>query len=87
LELEMPLRLEAVDDQNPNRVALMHGPVALFAVGTPPSRITRKQLLAAAVSPQAKEDWIVRTDEGTFTMRAFASIMSEDYRLYQSVEG
>ncbi|MGA8270293.1 MAG: beta-L-arabinofuranosidase domain-containing protein [Candidatus Sulfotelmatobacter sp.] len=87
LELEMPLRLEAVDDQNPNRVALMHGPVALFAVGTPPSRITRKQLLAATVSPQAQEDWTVQTDEGTFTMRAFASIMSEDYRLYQSVEG
>ncbi len=86
-EMEMPLRLEAVDGQSPNRVALMRGPVALFAVENFPSRLTRKQLLAATVSGQSKEDWTVRTDEGTFTMRPFASIMSENYRLYQTVEG
>jgi hypothetical protein len=28
--------LEAVDDQNPNNVALMRGPIALFAVGEIP---------------------------------------------------
>jgi uncharacterized protein len=87
LELEMPLRLDAVDKENPNRVALMHGPIALFAVGDIPSRITRAQLLAATPAPQSKEDWLVRTDGGTLTMRPFASIMSEGYRLYQTVEG
>jgi uncharacterized protein len=87
LELEMPLRLEAVDDQNPNRVALMHGPIALFGVGDIPSRITRQQLLAATMAPQSKEDWIVRTDNGVLNLRPFASIMSESYRLYQTVEG
>jgi hypothetical protein len=86
LELEMPLRLEAVDNENPNRVALMHGPITLFAVGDIPSRITRAQLLAATPAPQSKEDWLVRTDSGTLTMRPFASIMSENYRLYQTVE-
>jgi hypothetical protein len=86
LELEMPLRLDAVDNENPNRVALMHGPIALFAVGDMPSRITRAQLLAATPAPQSKEDWLVRTDSGTLTMRPFASIMSENYRLYQTVE-
>ena len=87
LELEMALRLEAVDDQTPNRVALMRGPVALFGIAPIPARITRKQLLAATATPHSKEDWTVQTDGGTLTMRPFASIMSETYRLYQTVEG
>jgi len=85
-ELEMPLRLEAVDQQNPNNVALMHGPVALFGVGEIPTRITRKQLLAASQVAQSSSDWSVRTDAGTLTLRPFASIMSEDYRLYHRVD-
>jgi hypothetical protein len=87
VEFEMPLRLEAVDGQNLNRVALLHGPMALFAVGSLPSRIKRDQLLAATRVAPSAEDWLVRTDEGTFTLRPFASIMSENYRLYQTVEG
>jgi uncharacterized protein len=87
VEFEMPLRLEAVDEQNPNRVALMHGPIALFAVGTMPSRIKRNQLLAATRVAPLADDWLVHTDEGGLTLRAFASIMSENYRLYQTVEG
>jgi uncharacterized protein len=87
VEFDMPLRLEAVDGQNPNRVALMHGPIALFGTGSIPSRIKRDQLLAATRVPQSAEDWLVRTDGGTLTLRPFASIMSEDYRLYQMVEG
>ena len=87
LELEMPLRLEAVDDVTPDRVALMYGPIALFGVGNIPSKITRQQLLAATPAPQSKVDWIVRTDNGTLRLRPFSSIMSEEYRLYQTVEG
>jgi DUF1680 family protein len=87
VEFELPLRLEAVDQQFPNRVALMHGPIALFAVGDIPSRITRNQLLAAARITPSGEDWLVRTDNGTLTLRPFAAIMSENYRLYQLVEG
>jgi DUF1680 family protein len=87
VELEMPLRLEAVDAQNPNRVALMRGPIALFAVGAIPSRLRRDQLLAATRVARSSEDWQVRTDEGMLTLRPFASIMSEDYRLYQTIEG
>ena len=82
IELEMPLRLEPIDGQNPNNVALMRGPVALFAVGNIPARVTRPQLLTAAVSPQSSDDWIVRTEAGDLTLRPFSVIMSEDYRLY-----
>jgi uncharacterized protein len=79
--------LEAIDPETPNRVALMHGPIALFAVGNMPSRIKRNQLLAATRVAPSSEDWQVSTDNGTLTMRPFASIMSEEYRLYQTVEG
>jgi hypothetical protein len=86
LEFEMPLRLEPVDAQNPNHVALMHGPIALFAVGNVSARIKRSQLLAATRVSPSSEDWQVSTNEGTLTMRPFASIMNESYRLYQMVE-
>jgi DUF1680 family protein len=87
LEFDMPMRLEAIDDQNPNNVALMRGPVALFAVGEIPSRITRKQVLSVARVGQSSDDWFTRTDAGTLTLRPFASIMSENYRLYHRIEG
>jgi uncharacterized protein len=87
LELHMPLRLEAVDDQNPNTVALMRGPIALFGIGEIPPRITRAQLLAATSMAQSSEDWVVRAEAGTLTLRPFAAIMNESYRLYQRVEG
>jgi DUF1680 family protein len=86
LEIEMPLRLEPVDQEDPNIVALVHGPIALFAVGEIPARLTRAQLLAATASSQSREDWIVRTDSGVLTMRPFAAIKDEKYRLYHQVE-
>jgi len=60
--------------------------MALFGVGDIPSRITRSQLLAATRVSPSGEDWLVRTDNGSLTLRPFASIMSESYRLYQTVE-
>lgn len=87
VEFEMPMRLEAVDAKTPNRVALMHGPVALFAVGIIPPRLKRDQLLSATRVAPAGEDWQIQTDGGKLTLRPFASIMSEEYRLYQTVEG
>jgi DUF1680 family protein len=87
IEFEMTARLEAIEEQFPNRVALMYGPLALFAVGEIPSRLTRNQLLAATKVASSGHDWQVRTDSGTLTLRPYANIMSESYRLYQTVEG
>jgi hypothetical protein len=86
LELEMPLRVEAVDDQSPNSVALLRGPLALFAVGDISARITRKQLLSATPLAQSSDDWSTKTESGVLSLRPFAAIMSENYRLYQQVE-
>ena len=87
VEFDMPLRLEAVDHEDLNRVALLHGPVALFGVDNIPSRIKRSQLLAATRVAGSMHDWSVQADDGTLMLRPFASIMSESYRLYQTVEG
>jgi hypothetical protein len=87
IEFDLPLRLEAVDHENSNRVALMHGPIALFGVGEIPSKVTRNDLLAATRVSPASTDWTVRTETGMLTLRPFDSIMSETYRLYQTVVG
>ena len=86
IEFEMPLRLESIDDQNRNTVALVRGPLALFAVDEIPARITRQQLLAATKVAKSSHDWRAQTDSGVLTLRPFAAIMSEGYRLYQRVE-
>lgn len=84
-EIEMPLRLEAIDDANPNTVALMRGPLALFSVGHTFAELTREELLGATVSPDSSDDWIVRTNAGTMSLRPFTAIQNETYRLYHKV--
>ena len=84
-ELGMPLRLQAVDAQNTNTVALVRGPLALFGVGNLPEKFTRAQLLAAEAASQSSEDWLVRGNSGKVTFRPFAAIGDERYRLYQNV--
>jgi uncharacterized protein len=84
-ELAMPLRLQPVDAQNPNTVALVRGPLALFAVGQLPAKFTSAQLLAAAVAAQSSANWLVPTDSGNVTFRPFTAISDEPYRLYQTV--
>ena len=87
LEIDMPLRLESIEEQSRDNVALMHGPVALFAVGDIPEGITRKNLLAAGPVSQSSSDWTTMTDKGALTLRPFSTIMSERYRLYNRVSG
>jgi DUF1680 family protein len=86
LEFEMPLYLESVDKENPNTVALMRGPLAMFGIGEIPTRLTRAQLLAASALAKDADDYIVKTDSGTLVMRPFMTIMSEGYRLYLPVQ-
>ena len=86
IEFDMPLRLEPIEQENPNIVALMRGPVALFAIGEKIAQPTRAQLLAATVSSQSSDDWMVQVESGGVTFRSFAVIQDETYRLYQRVE-
>jgi uncharacterized protein len=85
VEMEMPLRLEPIAPENPNVVALMRGPLALFAIGQKPAQPTRSQLLAASVSTQSSDDWMVASEGEPITFRSFVAIQDEPYRLYQTV--
>jgi hypothetical protein len=84
-----PLRLEPIPYQQVGgeNVALMYGPVTLFAVGDLSASLTKKQLLAAERMSKSSTDWKVATAAAPLTMRPFAAIGEEHYRLYQRVTG
>ena len=61
LELSLPMRLEPIDSLHPETVALMRGPLVLFAIAAPPSApLQRHQLLSAAQAPGHPE-WRIST--------------------------
>jgi uncharacterized protein len=84
IELELPgkNRLEAVDAQHPDTVALLHGPLVLFAVTKTAPRVTKSQLLAAK---QEGTKWRVKTDDSDITMLPFTAIADEQYSTYLRV--
>ncbi len=87
VEFDMPTVLEAVDPQHPNLMAAVHGPLALFAVGEIPPSVRRQDLLGATQAAAGSTDWQVKTTAGSVTLRPFAAIGDEHYRLYLDVEG
>jgi DUF1680 family protein len=81
LSLDMPLRLAPIDDHHQQTVALLFGPVALFAIEPAASMITQKQLLAAQRIGSSAA-WEVATNAGKVRMLPYAYIKDENYRLY-----
>lgn len=82
LTLDMPLRLAPIDEQHPHIVALLAGPVALFAIEQGAENITQKQLLAAQRMGSSSA-WEVATAAKKIRMLPYPSIKDEQYRLYQ----
>jgi uncharacterized protein len=83
LELPMPLRLEAVDAEHPDQVALLRGPVVLFAIADSQPSFDRAELLRAKTVGNATGDSTVSSADGRpITMRPFASIQDESYSTY-----
>ena len=83
LELPMTTRLEAIDAQHPETVALMSGPLVLFAVTDSAAVVTRKQLLAARKT--GAQRWQVETVGVPMTMLPFTEIGDEGYSTYLRV--
>jgi hypothetical protein len=71
-----------VDAQHPNTVALLAGPLTLFAINSPDSSFSRAQLLKAS---QRGRDWRVESAAAPVSFRTFPDIRDEDYRLYHKV--
>jgi hypothetical protein len=86
IEFQSKTNLEAVDPQHPNLVAPVNGPLALFAVGEIPKKIGRADLLGAGSISSGSSTWQTKTGTGTLTLKPFAVIEDERYRLYHDVE-
>lgn len=88
LELPMPLRLEAIDPEHPETVALVRGPLVLLAISDQAPKITRQQLLAAnrvSGGDPNKPAWQVETPSGPIRLLPFTAISDEHYSTYLTV--
>jgi len=85
IELELPLRtrLEAIDAQHPETVALLAGPIVLFAITDSQPKVTRVQLLA--VKKMVPEIWHVTTASEVVKMMPFTAIEDQQYLTYMQV--
>jgi DUF1680 family protein len=85
IEVELPLkaRVEAVDPQHADTVALLVGPVVLFAVTDGEPKVARAQLLAAEKT--GAQSWRVETAGGAIKMLPFTGIEDQQYTTYLRV--
>jgi DUF1680 family protein len=84
LSMDMPLRLVPIDPRHSDTVALLHGPVALFAIDPGSTTMTKQQMLAAQKVSSSSPDWEVAAAQGKVKMKSFPQITTETYRLYQN---
>jgi uncharacterized protein len=83
LELPMSLRVEAVDANHPDLVALLHGPLVLLALEDSQPSFDKSALLSARPVNNAMGDWMANSREGTpVVMRPFMNIDKEKYSTY-----
>jgi DUF1680 family protein len=91
LELELPLllRLQSVDPEHPDTVALLAGPLVLMRVpalgsGAAPA-LTREELLSARNNGPGTQDWKVDAAAETVRLLPFTAISGERYSTYLDV--
>ena len=82
LTIDRTVRLEAVDAQHPDRVAVMQGPLALFALGGDVPGFTRAQLGSIRQRKPGGTEWGFA---GGPTFAPYFAFGSEQSRLYQVV--
>ncbi len=84
IDLPMRLRLEAIDAQHPQTVALLCGPLVLFAITDAPPVVAARQLLAAKKA--GEQSWQVETASGAMSMLPFTAIADQQYSTYLIVK-
>jgi len=85
LTLNRPLRLEAVDAEHPQLLAVMQGPLALFAVGDRFLQPTRGELESVRQTAARSSEWRMTTADGMQIFKPYFAIHSGTTRLYQPV--
>jgi uncharacterized protein len=84
LDLPLPMRLEPIDSQHPETVALVRGPLVLFALTEDAPTVTREQLLSAK-RMRGQSVWQTATEAGPLLLTPFTEIHEERYRTYLTV--
>jgi DUF1680 family protein len=81
VELELPskLRLEPIDSAHPKVVALVQGPLVLFAKTKDQPALTPKQVLAAR---RTGAEWMVDSEKESVTLAPFTDIGEAEYTTY-----
>ncbi len=89
LDLPLTLRLQAVDAEHPDTVALLAGPLVLMRIledePADARTLPRASLLAAKRDRDDKRQWTVTDDARKLELRAFADIEAQRYSAYQDV--
>jgi uncharacterized protein len=80
LEITLTTRLEPIDRHHTDTLALMNGPLVLFAVTNSMPRVSRAQLLAARQAGRQK--WQVDAAGGTLLFLPFTGLGDEQYSTY-----
>ena len=83
LDLPMTTRLEPVDPKHPQIVALVFGPVVLFAITDTPPSLTRADLLAA--KRVDRRTWQAKTTGAPLKLLPFTDLGEEQYSTYLRV--
>jgi DUF1680 family protein len=87
VEFDSKTVLEVVDPQHPDVVAPVNGPLALFTLGESiQESIRREDLLTISKITNGSDTWQTKTASGSVTLKPFASIGDEQYRLYHEVK-
>ncbi|HEX4321242.1 MAG TPA: beta-L-arabinofuranosidase domain-containing protein, partial [Acidobacteriaceae bacterium] len=84
LNLPLPMRLEAIDAQHAETVALVRGPLVLFAITEEAPRVSREQLLAAK-QMKGQAVWMAESGAGPLLLMPFTDVHEERYRTYMTV--
>jgi DUF1680 family protein len=84
LDLPLPVRLEAIDSQHPETVAVMRGPLVLFALkpeqDSPMPAFSRTALMN--LKQVSQREWRSNADSVTYRFVPFTEIGSEPYTTY-----
>lgn len=84
LDLAMAMRLEPIEASHQETVALVRGPLVLFALTENDPTVTREQLLAAQ-RMKGQAVWMAQSGNGPLLLTPFTEIHEERYRTYMRV--
>jgi uncharacterized protein len=85
LSMDRSLRLEAVDEKHPELLAIVQGPLALFAIGDRFLPAKRQELMSVRQTAARSTEWRMSTADGVQSFKPYFAIASETTRLYQPV--